>query len=79
MSPKPSNLVEVYRSVFKSPHGKLVLQDLQSRFHEHLAPDLTLGNLAYAEGQRSVWFYINRVLTGQVYQPQEEPHDDTDS
>jgi hypothetical protein len=58
------NIVALYKQVFNSPNGKLVFQDLCTRFgmfHSSYAAGDPHGT-SFNEGQRSVMLYINESI-----------------
>ena len=61
---KSGDLAALYKQVFNSPNGKLVFQDLCTRFgmfHSSYAAGDPHGT-AFNEGQRSVMLYINESM-----------------
>ena len=58
---KPIDYVKMYKDVFESPTGKLVLIDMCNRFHMMATTRKkgdTVGDMEFREGQRNVMLYI---------------------
>lgn len=59
----PDDLRNAYKHLFSTDDGKVVLEDLQKRFHIHgtvFSTEPT--DTAYCEGQRTVVLFIQSML-----------------
>lgn len=59
----PDDLRNAYKHLFETEDGKIVLDDLQKRFHIHgtvFSTEPT--DTAYCEGQRTVVLFIQSML-----------------
>ena len=61
--------MRAYKQCFASEAGKLVINDLASRFHMYSTTLSADSNeMAYREGQRSVLLFLNNTLKERVNQ-----------
>jgi len=59
----PDDLRNAYKHLFDTEDGKIVLEDLQKRFHIYGTVFATDPNeTAYCEGQRTVVLFIQKML-----------------
>jgi len=72
----PDDLRNAYKHLFDTDDGKIVLDDLQRRFHIHgtvFSTEPT--DTAYCEGQRTVVLFIQSMLLDRDYLLEEQTNE----